>query len=43
MAKYFGNKQFMRYQTLGFEQYTIRNAFKKKEEEFIKTVKVVPI
>lgn len=43
MAEHFGNKQFMRFQAQGFEQYPLRNAYEKEEGEFYKTIKVVPI
>ena len=42
MCEYFGNKPFLRFQAQGFEQCVLSKAYKAEEDEFIKTVEIVP-
>lgn len=41
MLEHFGNKQFMRFQTQGFEKYPLNKAYAIEEEEFLNPVKVI--
>ncbi len=43
MFVHFGNKQFMKHEAQGFDQYPINNAYKIEEESFLKNVKVIPL
>ena len=42
MFQFFGNKPFLKFQAQGFEQYILSAAYKKEEESFLKTVKIIP-
>lgn len=42
MSEYFGNKAFLKSQAKGFKQCVRITARKVEEEDFLKTVKIVP-
>ncbi len=43
MLSHFGNKSFLKHQAQGFEQFPLINSYKHEEENFLKTVQLVPI
>lgn len=43
LVAFFGNKAFLKHQSQGFQQFPMLNAYEKEEEQFLKTVDVIPI